>query len=407
MLRADKIKTGLFGVVGFRQSISDDLINEMLQSSSGLYFQDEHPIVTIDNIKSVAPDFSGKTYPEWDSQTSYVVGDVVKNTDGTLYKAIKDSTNIAVTNTEYWEKYTDFNNWLENKVKASIAKLTQRIFEEKELIKTSKNLLHSEYVINGAFDRSDTLSTDNIVGWEIRPAKGRGVSVHIEKIGFDTTAAGDVTFYIFKSDNPVPVFTKTATISGFTWVDFDYWVDYGAGEGIYLVVDASALPGDIVLSRYDWRQPERGRASTVDLWRNYLYIHPFMAGAFSGELWDITENAYNYTTNYGLNALISVYCDYSGFIIEQKDLFASAISKQFACDIIRELIYNPNSRINRNEATQNREQLMYELDGDPQGRKSGKEYELSRAIKALQLSFEGIDRVCLPAKSKGIKRKVI
>ena len=40
-------------------------------------------------------------------------------------------------------------------------------------------------------------------------------------------------------------------------------------------------------------------------------------------------------------------------------------------------------------------------------KKSGLSYQLDMAFKAIKLSTEGIDRVCLPCKNNGIKYRTV
>ena len=61
-----------------------------------------------------------------------------------------------------------------------------------------------------------------------------------------------------------------------------------------------------------------------------------------------------------------------------------------ACDMIREMIYNANARINRNEDNIQSGQMLYELDGDSSSyKKSGLVYRLDTALGALKIDMTG------------------
>ena len=59
---ATSIKTGLNGFIGYRQNIDSGGVQisdaQLIASSSGLYYNDVHPLITIDNLLSIAPDYS-------------------------------------------------------------------------------------------------------------------------------------------------------------------------------------------------------------------------------------------------------------------------------------------------------------------------------------------------------------
>ena len=66
MIRIQEIQEKLLHLIGWRQSYdtNDIVLSESLtQSESGLYYQDAHPLLTLQNLVSVAPDFKNISYP--------------------------------------------------------------------------------------------------------------------------------------------------------------------------------------------------------------------------------------------------------------------------------------------------------------------------------------------------------
>ena len=120
-------------------------------------------------------------------------------------------------------------------------------------------------------------------------------------------------------------------------------------------------------------------------------------------MWDVESNVYTYQTNYGINLKVTLECDLTDTIIEQRKLFQNVIGLQVAADMIREFAYNPSFRLNRTQQNFSRNELLYELDGDSQGyKKSGILYRLDKAMEALQVDTTGINRICMPCKDDGI-----
>ena len=96
MVRIQEIQEGLLHLIGWRQSddANGGVISEALaQSESGLYYQDAHPLLTLQNLQSIAPDFSNISYldfsnisyPEHSTEETYANGVVVTDSD-TFYK---------------------------------------------------------------------------------------------------------------------------------------------------------------------------------------------------------------------------------------------------------------------------------------------------------------------------------
>jgi hypothetical protein len=124
-------------------------------------------------------------------------------------------------------------------------------------------------------------------------------------------------------------------------------------------------------------------------------------------MWDIADNVYTNTHNYGLNVDVTVGCDITDFIISQRSVFASVIQKQVAATLLRTMALNPDVRVNRNQSNASKMDLLYEIDGNTQGRPSGLGYELQKAYEALSIDTQGIDRICLSCNNHGVRYTTI
>ena len=105
MIRIPDIVTALKPLVGWRQSYNpaEAINNELLMSESGLYYQDAHPLMTLNNITSVMPDDFKYQYPEWNMIKGYKVGDKV------LYKGVVWICLVENTD-EPPKEYNNFND---------------------------------------------------------------------------------------------------------------------------------------------------------------------------------------------------------------------------------------------------------------------------------------------------------
>ena len=76
--------------------------------------------------------------------------------------------------------------------------------------------------------------------------------------------------------------------------------------------------------------------------------------------------------------------------------------------MLREVADNANCRKNTRSIKAARLDILYEVDGDASSmKKSGLSYQLDMAFKAINISTQGMDRVCLPCKNNGIKYRTV
>ena len=436
MVRIQEIQEGLLHLIGWRQSYdaNDGVISEALtQSESGLYYQDAHPLLTLQNLQSIAPDFSNISYPAHSTEETYAKGVVVTDSDK-HYKSLKAvPENIQITDTEYWIETNPFSEWLETKTKACITKAISCYVNEKVAKGTYKTLCEKKTLFDGTGRIYDTIKNkNNLVGFEIVPIRAKGVTTKINRIGLQFSEPGDYTILVMHSSLMEPYYQETFTkrignnVEWFT-PSQELYLPYetdeiDAGGSWYICYVQSQLPtgSQAIRKSRDWskgpcNECSRHEYETWRIWSKYLEVHPFYVNEElvpivdeQVQLWDVENNLYDYSTNYGLNLDITVACDMTDFIIEQRQMFTDYLSKSLAIDFLREFAYNPNVRTNRHSINASRPDILYEIDGDSSSmKKSGLSYQLELASKAIQVSTEGIDRVCLPCVNHGIKYRAV
>ena len=435
MIRIKDLNEQLLHLVGWQQSYDTSevkLSDNLTQSESGMYFQQVHPLLTLPNLMSIAPDFKNTNFPEHDANSSYKEG-VVVTLEDKYYKSIKDvPVNTEITNDEFWIETNLFSEWLEDKTKASIIKLINKFINMKLADKASKSLIENKTLFDGT-GRLTNLATNRnrFVGFEVDTVRSKGVTVKINKIGLQFTRPGKYKVYILHSSCDTPVYSfefeklKSNSIEWFKPKE-DILLPYesqeiDAGGSWYIGYLQSDLPenSQAINRDRDWStQPCKGCSRQEFLawqaWSKYIEIHPFyvdenqLLGEDEQMYFDHEIMNFTYDANYGINLDVSVYCDLTDFIIKQKQLFQDVIAKQVAVDFLREFAYNPNVRTNRRSINASRTDILYELDGDSSSMKhSGLNYELDLALKALNFSTQGLDRVCLPCVNHGLKYRTV
>lgn len=427
MIRIADIQDKMLHLVGWKQSydLSDIMLSSNLtQTESGMYFQQIHPLLTLDNLRSIAPDFQNYNWQVHDTTKAYKSGEVVR-VDDSLYKAIQNvPAETDILDADYWIETNPFSEWLEEKTKASIVKLINKFINMKLADKATKSLIENKILFDGTGRLTNKIENRNkLVGFEIDTVRSKGVTVKIDKIGLQMTEPGSYTLYIFHSSNPEPIYTltfektKANSLEWFKPKD-DILLPYesastDAGGSWYLVYKQSELPenAQAIYKDRDWstgpcKACSRSEFLAYQAWSRYIEVHPFYIS--EDEEFDPEIMNFTYDKNYGINLEVSAYCDLTDFIIKQRAMFQDVLSKQVAIDFLREFAYNPNVRTNRHSINASKLDILTELDGDSNSmRQSGLSYELDIALKALSISTQGLDRVCLPCVNNGIKYRSI
>lgn len=447
MYRIKEIQDALLHLVGWEQAFDPaKMISKyMTESESGLYFQQAHPLLTLDNMAGIMPDDWGMQYPQWNMIVPYKIGDKVRFND-IVWIAVSDSVGEAPkmndsnidysedfnVNSLYWRPYNMLTDYLERITRNGIATAIQTFIQIKQLERETRNLLERKTLFDGAGRIRATLQNNHkLVGFEIVPVRAMGVTAKIEKIGLQMTGGtGIVRMYLFHSSQIEPIKTFdlnfTVTNGGFQWFPLtDCYLPYisdknNAGGAWFLCYNQDELPAgmEAINVSKDWSREPCGTCNigSVQIWREltkYLQVTPFMYNApetFAEypELWDIAYTMYTNTLNYGLNCEITIGCDLTDFIISQKQIFQTVLQRQVAAIALRTLAMNPDVRVNRNQSNASRTDILYEIDGNTSGmRPNGLGYELKKAYEALRFDTQGLDRICLSCNNHGVRYRTV
>lgn len=367
MYNAATLKSDLIGLVGWRQNADSGgtMLTGLTTSSSGLWFNDAHPLLTFDNIESLAPKFSSFNLTTW----------LTQKTESGILRAVED--------------------WIQSK------------FE----VRTAKSLLESARLFDVSNRVSDLDSNDSkLVGLEIVSPRVRGVKSKIERIGLQFSQAQTITIKLFRSGTATALQTVNVAYTpalDVYWETVNWEMD---GHGTYyLAYEQSAVSGQSVNGVIDYSYPGYYLANRVTRdyaigfpVGKYIGVTPFEnPGSFSSL--DPSQNAYNVGSNYGLNIEFHAQCDYTDFISRHSDILKGLIQKRVAMDMLRELALNPSSRVNRHESNVDAATLLYEIDGDSQGRKGGISFAYENELKAARMDENQVDRICAPCRKRSVR----
>lgn len=426
MIRLSDIDAALLPVVGWEQSYNpaEEIDSELTQSESGLTFQGAHPLVTLGNMSAVMPDDWGFQYPAWSAQQQYAAGVKVSHATGYWIAVNPNAGSEPEEGNPDWKPYNILSDFLRRLTLNGIHTAVQTFLQGKQIARETRSLVERRTFFDGAARLKSTIDNSHrIVGIEIVPVRAMGVTTKIERIGLQMTGGtGAVKLYLFHSSQAEPVKTAvlnyTNTAGAFQWFTLeDFYLPYigpdtDAGGAWFLCYSQDELPeGMEALSvAKDWSaEPcQTCLGGSIEGWKQitkYLQLSPFAVREpdWDGRMFDIGRIAYTNTRNYGLNAEITIGCDLTDFIIEQRAQFASVIQQQVAVNALRTLAMNPDARVNRHQVNATRDAILYEVDGNPQGRASGLAYTLAQSYKALAIDTQRLDRICLCENNHGVK----
>ena len=304
----------------------------------------------------------------------------------------------------YWEVYDPFTAWLQEKTEGGIVKVIEDWLSSKMELLTAGALLEN----NDLFKATGNVTAlqakaGKLVGLEIIPARSKNMIHAITRIGVQFDTNQTIRIYLFKSGRVTEVAHQDIAYTGAGAVQWQTVTWELAGEGAYYIAyDEDAITGQAINGVYDFNHQSAG-GLTAPL-NKFFRVSAFAADTTPAALWDFTINQYTADTNYGLNMTSSVRCDYTDFIVKQKEFFKTAVALRVGIDILREIAFNPQSRVNRNVENVTRGQILYEIDGDTQGRNDfSLMSQYTKALKSIQFDTTGIDPLCLPCRRRGVR----
>ena len=418
MFNVATLKTSLVGMIGLRDTADPDFpVNILTGASENVWYDDYHPLVTYDNLYWICPNFDAMNYSTWTS-TGYATGSYVIY-DNVAYKATRTTLTgdtPSLTSTAWTTPVLD---WITNKENAAINKLTNDLFTSKKINESTKTFLDSVQVVDGAGRQADTITADSrFVGFEIELKRANNIKAVINYIGLQfTSIQTNLTIYLFHSSQKTAVGTWTLTsgaATSFDWLSASspttgtnemHYVNYSSNidsGGMYYIgyfeddITGSAIEKELGCS-------SGGYPNSNYKWSQWAKIRPFEVDSShldGTNIFDIDYVAHG-TTNYGLNFSFSIESDITEMLVSQKALLVNALGYQFASDMLKEMLFNPNSRINKNQDTATRNVIQYEFnapdDGDTIVNK------LKEAKEAVGFDLSRISQV-LP--DKGGRRKL-
>lgn len=350
MYNHSSIRDGLYGLVGFKDGLRTEfqiISTANKATSSGMYFQDYHSLVTVENLKNIAPE--------------------------------------SLTN-------DNINTWLTDLIKGSVVKVVNTVMQRFRL--ETKTVFENLRMYNYAsvFDTTLTLDSASLVGYEIELSHVNNINLALNNIGlmFDGTVT-DLTFYIFHSsqDAALTTFTASSLADSEKWTALTKTIDFVnstySGGKFYVCYKVSDLSTTKPVNR-EWD------CANVQRYAHLFSVRPFQIDNYSGTtLFDLDD--INYTADtYGLNFEFTAKNDVTKQILTQKSVFTNVVGYQFAVDFLERIV---GSIRNNTIKTETRDLAFAELNAE-----NGLRKKLEDEIGAVHIDLSGVDELTMPKRHR-------
>ena len=311
MFNATKIASGLLGIVGFRQPYNPDyaiLDAENIESTSGLYVND-NPYAKIELIK--------------DTQD---------------YKDITDE---------------NFNTLLKEMQEASIVSVCNQVFNEFDSI--DRNVVY-KYASNKV--NVETLPI-GFVGYKIKVSNAKNTAFAINRVLLDFSGTGTFDLMLYNTGKKTAIRTKTITIATDNQVEELNWVldnSETTYKGDYYIAYKTT---GLTVSPYkrDWNN-----SSIMSTFKELCLEKVFVKNHNVATLFDLNL-VDGLSEDTGLNLDISIYDDYTDFILNNKQLFAKAICLEFVIRCLQSYVSSLRSNLNERKSQELYQKIMIEIEG--------------------------------------------
>lgn len=432
MYDVTKIRTAFANLVGWRSPYNPDfptLSTAVTTTNTGLYFEDQIPFLTIENMDAICEDYDNMGLSAYAAGTTYAAGDKVLASSRAYISLVGSNIgHTPSTSPTYWRPLLE--QFLLDTNKQVAIMVIEQMLTMKKLNNATKALYDQVMIFEGAGSMNSTVIKEGrFVGIRVTPSKYNGIAVKLNYLGLQfTQQQTDLNIYVFHSSRIDPLATiqvsTTQTAKGFQWIELtDRMLYYSnvdqstvtnqvdAGGSYFIGYFEDDITGQAIDKQWDYSKEPCGTCNkdlynlyAYNLYNKYAKVEPFYvesADLNGTQLWNIEETQYPRIGNFGMNLNISVLCDMTDILITEKKKFAQAVIKQMGVFVANKIMYS--SRVNRISETL-KKNMALELKGVADSNFFGLETQLHREIKAIDFDFSKLDGPCFrKSPNEGLK----
>jgi hypothetical protein len=376
MFNIETINEELKNLIGIKDEGEITLNTDLNTSTSGLYLNNHHPLLRLENIEN--------SRPEQQDLVEYL-------TD------IRDS---------------------------SISKMLNDVYVKKQLNKAVKETLTEDTPL---FDSTAPLRNietprGRFVGLMLRPSKTNNLQSIVSQVSLQLVSAQTLPIYLFHSSQRDPldsvdlIYTKPASTQWFVlpeaWI-LQYKTNETDAGGAYMIgyyeddleSNNKAIYREHNFAKAPCGSCNRWNASYYRTWSPYTSIS---AGYFTPQELEtfpsITDLHYS-DRNFGLNIKIKFKCDLTAFILEHSRALVYPLLDRMAIDIIRhfEMMPTRNNAVMDKVAKESYIAINGVVSENNYIKSRGLIHDYEDKLKALSFEYSRLDPVCVPCNDRSIK----
>jgi len=422
MYNISKIQTAFANLIGWRSPYNPDyptLSSAVTTSDTGLYFQDQYPFLTIENMDAICEDYDNMGLSAYAAGTTYAADALVLYSNRAYISlAGANLAHTPSTSPTWWRPVVEQFLLDTNKQVAVMA--IEAVLNHKKLTKSTKALYDQVMIFEGAGSMNSTVIKESrFVGLKVTPGKFNGIAVKLNYLGLQfTQLQTDLNIYIYHSSQIAPVATipvsTTRAAKAFEWIALtDRMLYYSnvdqttvanqvdSGGCYFIGYFEDDITGQAIDKQWDYTK-EPCPNCNKDAYNQYAYniynkfakVEPMYvetANLNGTNFWNIEDTQYPGTGNFGMNLNISVLCDITDILVTEKKRFSQLVMKMMAVYVARQILYS--NRVNRISETL-KKNIAFELKGVIETNFYGLETQLSKEVEAVDFDLSEFDSPC-------------
>lgn len=356
-------------LIGWRQhhdSSEFEIAVGLTETDSGEYYQQKHPALRLDIIKSILP------------------------------------------------KNKTLDKYLEEKVRDASVEMLNDVFQYRNVKGYGKTLLQQSQLFNKYGWLNDTIVNQNrFVGFQIRLKTASGIQAVINKIGCQFDGAETFDLHIFHTSQIEPVETiqiETIEAGQWKWVDANFELNsfnetFNGGAFIIGYYQEDISVNAINQTDFDFDRGACGgcNASNHLAWKNineYFTIYPIYVpqGSFTKmEMFDLNDAFYINNQTFGLNVRLSTQCDLTQFFVDNKFVMKNLLAYKVTSMVLNDMKYS--QEINYIEENL-KHMIIRDMEGDTETKMDNITTRYQKELKSVNFNIGGINEKCLPCEGE-------
>lgn len=414
-----KIKQAFSTLVGLRQNDNPEfgqLSPSLLYNGENVLVQ--HPLVNIENLEMTARNYSKYQFTAYAPATPYTTGTRVTYS-GINYEALQNSTGQQPdTSPAFWKVLNLLDLLLQDVWNNAAEDTVNEVFNKKKISGQSKTLVSSMRFYESVGNYTDLIVNEgDLVGVQVKLLQKNNLLAIIEQVGLQLSAPQTpLNIYVYHSSQVEPIMTLVVNHIkqvSFQWHDAKIKLhylskEYDAGGVFFIMYDQAELTGQAVRKKHNFNTPPCGycdinEVKAYNLYSKYIFMNSVRVKAVDRNqtnpvwLWDIEKTQFTPDTNWGLNFSLTVRCDLTDFLIQQKDVFAYAMRDMVTKKLLELMANTTRQNVGQSKLdVLARNELMATYAGG-----MGFMKQLEDQLKAVDFEISALDDLCMPCNKKG------